>query len=152
MVKISIAATAVNYDLLTIENHLTMSMKNFRNYSISDNEFNSIIWVDEKPIWEYSSRVLSFWTGVIYVYWSSSVGRKMQFTSKSLFEFGLVLMMNFLLLTFCNILLLRNWFSAVASLKTKYRFQQNIEKVSFSDLQRAFYVKLCSTKESRGSR
>ncbi|XP_035225382.1 zinc finger BED domain-containing protein 5-like [Stegodyphus dumicola] len=122
---------------VTIENHLAILTKNFTNYFLAvDKLIESYEWVRDP--FQNTPEVLSIAEEETFIDFTTSGETKRQFSNKSLFEFWAGVSDEFsalktrafrILLPFSTSYLCETGFLlAVASLKTKYRSQLNIEK------------------------
>lgn len=145
----------------TIENHLTMLAKNFRQYFITDDAIIATYeWV--RNPFQLTPEGLSLEEEEQFIDFTSSGEIKSQFASKSVFEFWASVGDEFsalksrafrALLPFPTSYLCEIGFSAVAVLKTKHRSHLNIERelrVSISNIVPS-YEKLCAAKQAQGS-
>ncbi|XP_035204513.1 zinc finger BED domain-containing protein 5-like [Stegodyphus dumicola] len=146
---------------VTIENHLAMLAKNFKKYFLADDKLiSSYKWVRDP--FQNTPEGLSIEEEETFIDFTASGETKRQFSNNSLFEFWTGVDDEFsalktrafrILLPFSTAYLCETGFSAVASLKTKYRSQLNIEKelrVSISNIKPSF-EKLCSARQAQGS-
>lgn len=146
---------------VTIENHLAMLAKNFKKYFLADDKLiSSYKWVRDP--FQNTPEGLSIEEEETFIDFTASGETKRQFSNKSLFEFWAGVDDEFsalktrafrILLPFSTSYLCETGFSAVASLKTKYRSQLNIERelrVSISNIKPSF-EKLCSERQAQGS-
>ncbi|XP_071040604.1 zinc finger BED domain-containing protein 5-like [Parasteatoda tepidariorum] len=117
----------------TIENHLAMITRNFKKYFPADDKLiASYEWVSN--LFHKTPEGLSIHEEEKFIDFTKSGKTKIQFSIKSLFEFwagddfsALKTGAIRVLLTFSTSYLCETGFSAVTSLKTKYRSRLNIE-------------------------
>lgn len=146
---------------VTIENHLAMLAKNFKKYFLADDKLiASYEWVRDP--FHKTPEGLSIDEEEKFIDFTTSGETKRQFSNKSLFEFWSGVEDYFsalktrafrILLPFSTSYLCETGFSAVASLKTKYRSRLNIEtelRVAISNIKPSF-EKLCSARQAQGS-
>lgn len=146
---------------VTIENHLATLEKNFKKYFLADdNLIESCEWVRDP--FHKTPEGLSIDEEEKFIDFTTSGETKKQFSDKSLFEFWAAVDDDFsalktrafrILLPFSTSFLCETGFSALASLKTKYRSRLNIEtelRVAISNIEPSF-EKLCSARQAQGS-
>ncbi|XP_035206339.1 zinc finger BED domain-containing protein 5-like [Stegodyphus dumicola] len=146
---------------VTIEHHLATLAKNFKKYFLADDKLiSSYKWVRDP--FQNTPEGLSIEEEETFIDFTASEETKRQFSNKSLFvfwagvddEFSALKARAFrILLPFSTSYLCETGFSEVASLKTNYRSQLNIEKelrVYISNIKSSF-EKLCSARQAQGS-
>lgn len=151
----------INVIFLTINKHLSMLAKNLKKYFFAEEKFlASYEWVRDP--YHNVPQGLSTSEEETFIDFTTNSEIKRKFNNKSIFEFWAGLDDEFatlkrrafqILLPFSTSYLCETGFSAVASLKTKYRSQLNIEKelrVSISGITPSFQ-KLCNEKQAQGS-
>ncbi|XP_035218885.1 protein FAM200A-like [Stegodyphus dumicola] len=158
---LSVAEQHAKVVFVTNENHLAMLAKNFKMYFLDDDELiSSYKWV--RDTFQNTSEGLSIEEEETFIDFTASGETKRQFSNKSLFEFWAGVNDEFfalktkafrILLPFSTSYLCETGFSAVASLKKKYRSRLNIEnelRVSISNIKPSF-EKLCSARQAQES-